>query len=160
MASSKPSVDWERVEADYCAGIKSLREIAAEHPGTNHVAITRMAKKHGWVRTDRTKERQVAPKLCSDEYSKSGFLYVIFIEDSNGKRFFKIGITENFGARVATHQCSSPFDMRVACAYFVGNMRKEETYLHDVFSGNRVRGEWFDLSDEDVVMISSRSKLT
>lgn len=158
MATRKP-IDWERVEADYCAGVKSIREIAREN-GVTDTGVRDKAKKAGWVRTDRTKERQVAPKLCSDEYSKAGFLYVIFIEDSNGKRFFKIGITENFGARIVTHQCSSPFDMRVACAYFVGNMRREETYLHDVFSGNRVRGEWFDLSDEDVAMISSRSKLT
>lgn len=159
MASGKPSVDWERVEADYCAGIKSGRQIAKEC-GRTEGAIRKKAKTLGWVRTDRTKDRQVAPKLCSDEHNKAGFLYVIFIEDSNGKRFFKIGITENFGARIVTHQCSSPFDMRVACAYFVGNMRREETYLHDVFSCNRVRGEWFDLSDEDVAMISSRSKLT
>lgn len=65
MASSKPSVDWERVEADYCAGIKSLREIAAEHPGTNHVAITRMAKKHGWTRSLGEKIRKAVDGLVT-----------------------------------------------------------------------------------------------
>lgn len=46
----KPAPDWERIEADYRAGVLSLREIAALHDGVNHVAITRRAKKEGWVR--------------------------------------------------------------------------------------------------------------
>ena len=42
--------DWERIELDYRAGAMSLREIAANHPGTNHVAIARRAKAEGWTR--------------------------------------------------------------------------------------------------------------
>ena len=42
--------DWERIELDYRAGAMSLREIAANHPGTNHVAIARRAKTEGWTR--------------------------------------------------------------------------------------------------------------
>ena len=49
-SSDRPNVDWERIEADYRAGILSLREIATSHPGTNHVAIARRAKRDGWVR--------------------------------------------------------------------------------------------------------------
>jgi len=44
----KRPIDWEAIERDYRAGIKTLREIAHNHPGTNHVAITRRAKKEGW----------------------------------------------------------------------------------------------------------------
>lgn len=44
-----PSVDWERIELDYRAGIKSLREIA-KGSGTSHVNIAKRAKKFGWVR--------------------------------------------------------------------------------------------------------------
>lgn len=47
---AKSAPDWERIELDYRAGIKSLREIAANHPGTNHVAIARKAKAEGWTR--------------------------------------------------------------------------------------------------------------
>jgi uncharacterized membrane protein len=46
----KAAPDWERIEADYRAGVLSLREIAALHDGVNHVAIARRAKKEGWVR--------------------------------------------------------------------------------------------------------------
>ena len=47
---AKAGVDWERIEAEYRAGVRSLREIAADHPNTNHVAISRKAKKEGWTR--------------------------------------------------------------------------------------------------------------
>ena len=49
-APSTKAVDWERIELDYRAGAMSLREIAANHPGTNHVAIARRAKTEGWTR--------------------------------------------------------------------------------------------------------------
>lgn len=48
MAARKP-IDWERVEADYCAGIKTLREIAAEH-GVTEGAVRKRAKAGEWVR--------------------------------------------------------------------------------------------------------------
>jgi hypothetical protein len=47
MADKQP--DWERIEQLFRAGVLSLREIDAACPGSNHVAIARRAKKHGWV---------------------------------------------------------------------------------------------------------------
>ena len=49
-ANAKGAPDWERIELDYRAGVMSLREIAAQHPSTNHVAIARKAKAEGWTR--------------------------------------------------------------------------------------------------------------
>ncbi len=47
MTTKQP--DWERIEQLFRAGVLSLREIAIACPGSNHVAIARRAKKHGWV---------------------------------------------------------------------------------------------------------------
>ena len=47
--TDKQPVDWERIEQLFRAGVLSLREIAVACPGSNHVAIARRAKKHGWV---------------------------------------------------------------------------------------------------------------
>lgn len=47
MTTKQP--DWERIEQLFRAGVLSLREIATACPGSNHVAIARRAKKHGWV---------------------------------------------------------------------------------------------------------------
>ena len=63
--SADKSVDWERIEADFRAGALSLREIAKAHPGTNHVAIARRAKKLGWTRSLRTKIHERAEQLVT-----------------------------------------------------------------------------------------------
>lgn len=43
-----PDIDWERIEADFRAGILSLREIAAANPGVSHMTVKRRATKEGW----------------------------------------------------------------------------------------------------------------
>lgn len=49
MTDKKPTPDWERIELDYRAGVKTLRQIAEEH-GITHVAINKRAKRDGWLR--------------------------------------------------------------------------------------------------------------
>lgn len=63
--ADKPEVDWEAIEGDYRAGVLSLREIAALHPATNHVAITRRAKKEGWTRDLAAKIQAKAEELVT-----------------------------------------------------------------------------------------------
>lgn len=64
--NAKPAPDWEKIEADYRAGILSLREIAEAHPGTNHVAIARKAKREGWSRDLSAKIRAKADALVTE----------------------------------------------------------------------------------------------
>ena len=157
---AKPT-DWERIELDYRAGIKTLRQIADEN-GITHGAINKRAKRDGWERDlSHGNARRLEPvRLVEvDEMSKAGFVYVIYMEDSAKERFYKIGMASSFTARFSAHQCASPFDLCVACAYFVGNMRAEEAYLHTEFADNRIRGEWFRLSDEDLELVAKRAKL-
>lgn len=47
--NGKPAPDWERIEADYRAGLLSIREIAAKN-GITDTAIRKRAKKSEWVR--------------------------------------------------------------------------------------------------------------
>jgi hypothetical protein len=50
MAQQKKAApDWERIEADYRAGLLSVRELAAAH-SISHTYINTRAKKFGWVR--------------------------------------------------------------------------------------------------------------
>jgi hypothetical protein len=135
-------VDWEAVEKDYRIGAKTLREMADIY-GISHVAIKQRADKFEWSRDLST--------------NKDGFVYVIYIDDSAGERFFKIGMTSSFGPRFKMHQCSSPFDVSVVVAYFCENMRTEEKYLHDLFKEKNIRGEWFRLNDDDLNVIALRS---
>ena len=64
--TNKLAPDWEKIEADYRAGILSLREIAEAHPGTNHVAIARKAKREGWSRDLSAKIRAKADALVTE----------------------------------------------------------------------------------------------
>lgn len=48
-APAKAAADWERIELDYRAGIKTLRQIADEN-GITHGAINKRAKRDGWER--------------------------------------------------------------------------------------------------------------
>ena len=58
------AVDWERIELDYRAGIKTLRQIAEEN-GITHGAINKRAKRDGWERDLSEKIRSKADALVS-----------------------------------------------------------------------------------------------
>ena len=49
MTEQRNTPDWERIEADYRAGLMSLREIAKPH-GITETAIRKRAKRDGWER--------------------------------------------------------------------------------------------------------------
>lgn len=58
-APERQDVDWARVEAQFCAGQMTLREIATEH-GISHTAIQKRAEAQGWTRdlTAKAKRRR------------------------------------------------------------------------------------------------------
>lgn len=58
------AADWERIELDYRAGIKTLRQIADEH-GITHGAINKRAKRDGWERNLGVKIQAKADALVS-----------------------------------------------------------------------------------------------
>lgn len=55
----RPDIDWELVERDYRAGLKTLRQMAEEH-GISHVTIAQRAKRYSWQRDLREKIRRAA----------------------------------------------------------------------------------------------------
>lgn len=70
MTEVKKAPDWERVEADYRAGLLSVREIAAAC-GVSHTAIQKRAKAQGWERDLQAKIKAKADALVAkSEVSK------------------------------------------------------------------------------------------
>lgn len=65
-APSTKAVDWECIELDYRAGIKTLRQIAEEN-GISHVAINKRAKRDGWTRDLSAKIQSKAEELVTKE---------------------------------------------------------------------------------------------
>ena len=62
--TKKPAPDWEKIEADYRAGVKSLRQIGTEH-GISHVAVDKRAKKEAWPRDLSAKIKAKAAELVN-----------------------------------------------------------------------------------------------
>lgn len=69
-AAQPTAPDWERIELDYRAGVKSLREIAAEH-AISEGAIRKRAKRDGWVRDLSAKIQAKADELVRKEAVRS-----------------------------------------------------------------------------------------
>lgn len=156
----KEGMDWLAIEADYRPNKLSLRTIGEKY-GCTEGAIRKRAKRDGWMREIKNihSGKVILDKTIEDRFTRSGFVYVIYIDDESGRRYYKIGMSSNFNNRLESHQGSSPFQIYVACVYFVGNMRDEERLLHDMFGNKRIRGEWFDLDIDDLKVISARSLL-
>lgn len=60
----KPAPDWERIEADYRAGVLSLREIASPFK-ISHIAIKKRADREGWTRDLNAKIQAKAESLVN-----------------------------------------------------------------------------------------------
>lgn len=58
MAPTPKPADWIAIEGEYRAGIKSLREIGAEH-GISEATVRKRAKKEGWLRNPTETKRQI-----------------------------------------------------------------------------------------------------
>ena len=61
----KRPIDWEAIERDYRAGIKTLRKIAEDNPGVSHVTIANKAKSFGWTRDISAKIQAKADELIN-----------------------------------------------------------------------------------------------
>lgn len=153
----KDKYNYADAEVDYRAGAMSVNAIATKH-GIPEPTLRREAKKRGWVKPTAQLKTDMVKLVEIDVLQSAGFVYVIYIDTSDG-RFYKIGLSRKFDSRMASHQCSSPYEVCVAIAYFVGNMRAEESALHTIFASSRVRGEWFTLTQYDLAEISKRTLL-
>ncbi|ULR90936.1 hypothetical protein [Comamonas sp. B21-038] len=68
MSTEKPQApaDWDKIELDYRAGIKSLRQIGAEH-GISEGAIRKRAKRDEWTRDLSERIQDKAEQLVRKE---------------------------------------------------------------------------------------------
>ena len=79
--------------------------------------------------------------------------HVYFIGAENG--LYKIGKAKNIKSRIKGFGQMFPIEWRLEHSFQTNDYTKAEKYLHEKFSEKRVRGEWFQLSTEDVTYITS-----
>ena len=69
-----------------------------------------------------------------------------------GKNLYKIGKTNDLQRRLASYHTHLPLLFRVIRQYTAVNMSELEGSLHIVFQHKRVKGEWFELQPDDLVI--------
>ena len=89
-----------------------------------------------------------------------GVVYLLVarsMRTDNGGRIYKIGRTNNLNARLDQLAVVPPFETELVHSILTNDSRGAEQFFHTRFAGKRLLGEWFELSDEDVQFINSKS---
>lgn len=82
------------------------------------------------------------------------YLYLIKCQ-----QFYKIGVAHDVEQRLAQLSTGNPFDLEVLAVYGYDNANTVETTLHQRFADFRRRGEWFELSNNDVAIFGQVCQL-
>lgn len=98
------------------------------------------------------KETKKAEKRASAAYK--GFVYLI--QSPTGA--YKIGRTTNPNDRMKTFSVKLPFEVDYVCVIQTDDMYGLESQLHNKFAKNRVNGEWFALTPDEVEYIKGLAK--
>ena len=79
---------------------------------------------------------------------KPGFVYLLRGNDQH-----KIGRTKHVDDRMKQISQKLPFEIELVHAIETDDTETLEAQLHDRFADRRLKGEWFDLSEQDVKII-------
>lgn len=106
------------------------------------------------ARRNVSKERLLPVELVGTptDSPRGGYVYVL--KSAYG---FKVGRTKNIPHRMRTFAVKLPFFYSIeVCAWFDDHISAESSY-HQMFANKRINGEWFDLSDDDVTLVRTRT---
>ena len=150
MARLTPE-QWDEVKSIYLLGAATLDELG-ERFGVSRAAIQKKRDKENWAKLDEFNEAR--PK--KEQPSSSGFIYVVTFLDSANKKHYKIGRAKNIEQRLSGIQTGNPFKLKLDLCFWVESMSKVENMIHNQYKNKRKNGEWFDLTDSDVLDIAKR----
>ena len=97
---------------------------------------------HQFSTNKRIKDNTISSEYCVD----SGCVY--FIESEFG---WKIGKTRNITQRRKTFEVKLPFPFAVRYLIKTSHKSKLERELHGLFRNKNINGEWFLLTDEEII---------
>lgn len=96
---------------------------------------------HAEIREKKNRPKPITP----------GFVYVITSEQGR----YKIGRTVSMSSRMANLNTVSPYNLQLICTFKCADPKQLEEKLHLKFAPSRKRGEWFDLSSDEVAWLRS-----
>lgn len=118
-------------------------ELIKEHKRRQKAKIIEFPK---WYKPS-GKEFKWLEKAKGGNLADSGYIYIVR-ETFLG--MYKIGISKNVVRRLIDLQSSIPQDLETICYFHVLGVYLLEKVLHCSLDRKRVRGEWFELTDEEV----------
>ena len=83
--------------------------------------------------------------LPRPRHARAGYIYLMF----DGVAY-KIGKTTNIEQRQRQAQIYSPNEVTIVHAFWVSDMHRVETSIHEILADQHIRGEWFNLTDLDI----------
>jgi hypothetical protein len=86
--------------------------------------------------------------------TKQGFVYLLAGNGKYGSGLYKIGKAEDIRKRISDFRVL-PFDLILLHQFQSDNALLDEARLHSIFALKRVKGEWFELSDSDLIWFKS-----
>ena len=91
---------------------------------------------------------EIKPRVHLDE----GCIYIIRCKDS---ATYKIGKSTNPACRLKSHQTSCPSELELEYYTKVWQMSHIEYAIHKLYADKCVRGEWYELSEDDIEQLKS-----
>ena len=82
----------------------------------------------------------------------------LYIIQCGCSRYHKIGVSTYPGDRLEALQTANPMKLSLRFAIAIPNESAIERYLHKKYQKQNIRGEWFDLSENDVASIRTYIK--
>jgi predicted GIY-YIG superfamily endonuclease len=95
------------------------------------------------------KENNIPFKKVINSKKSIGYVYVM---ECKRVGYFKIGYTNNISSRLKQLKTANP-TIQITYYQKVNNMFELETFLHERFKNKKVKGEWFDLTNAEIVDI-------
>lgn len=89
----------------------------------------------------------------SKRQPKMGYIYIF-----SAKNLFKIGTSKDVNKRLRAINAASGYNITLLCKYKVDDAYITERYLHNKYSSKRHHGEWFNLSESDIIDIEQYLK--
>lgn len=83
-----------------------------------------------------------------EQRTRQNCVYIL----KTGKNLYKIGKTQDLQKRLASYHTHLPILFRVVRQYPAANMNELEEGLHIVFQHRRIKGEWFQLTDQELII--------
>ena len=76
---------------------------------------------------------------------KQGYVYFL-----KCNQYVKIGRTKNMKSRMKVYRVESPFNAKLIHSIKTNDCFYLEKYFHKIFNSKRVKGEWFELTNQDI----------